>query len=104
VLDEKLKAIAEPRRRQILKLALDREWAAGEIAAQFNVTRPAISQHLAVLVAADLLQVRRHGTRRFYRSNPQGLEELKAFLSDFWDANLLSLAREAEAEERRSRS
>lgn len=104
MLDEKLKAIAEPRRREILRLAMDREWAAGEIAAQFNVTRPAISQHLAVLVAADLLQVRRHGTRRLYRSNPQGLEDLKAYLSDFWDAGLQALACEAEAEERRAMS
>ena len=65
-----LKAIAEPRRRQILTLVRDEELSAGEIAAQFDVSRPAVSQHLAVLKEAGLVDERRNGTRRMYRARP----------------------------------
>ncbi|MBI4504818.1 MAG: helix-turn-helix transcriptional regulator [Chloroflexi bacterium] len=102
-MDTALRAIAEPRRRDILRLILSRELAAGEIAAHFDVTRPAISQHLAVLKAAGLVVERRQGTRRFYRGRPEGLAELRAFLEEFWDEHLWLLKRAAEAEERRLR-
>ena len=95
-----LKAIAEPRRRQILELVRDGELAAGEIAAHFDVTRPAVSQHLNVLKEAGLVTERRNGTRRLYRARPEGLAELKAFLEGFWDDRLDALKREAEKEER----
>jgi DNA-binding transcriptional ArsR family regulator len=98
-----LRAIAEPRRRQILELVRGRELSAGEIAAQFEVSRPAISQHLGVLKEAGLVDERRNGTRRLYRARPQGLVELKAFLDGFWDARLEALQREAELEEERKR-
>ncbi|MDQ2983992.1 MAG: metalloregulator ArsR/SmtB family transcription factor [Actinomycetota bacterium] len=96
-----LKAIAGPRRRQILTLVRDRELAAGEIASHFDITRPAVSQHLNVLKEARLVTERRNGTRRLYRARPEGLAELKAFLEDFWDKRLETLKREAEREERR---
>jgi DNA-binding transcriptional ArsR family regulator len=96
-----LRAIAEPRRRQILELVRDDELSAGEIASHFEVTRPAISQHLGVLKEAGLVDERRNGTRRLYRARPQGLAELKAFLDAFWDARLEALQREAEREEER---
>ena len=95
-----LKAIAEPRRRQILALVRDEELPAGEIAAHFDVSRPAVSQHLNVLKEAGLVSERRNGTRRLYRARPQGLVELKAFLEEFWDERLEALKREAEQEER----
>src|SRR6516165_304458 len=95
-----LKAIAEPRRRQILSLVREGELSAGEIAAHFDVTRPAISQHLGVLKEAGLVSERRNGTRRLYRVRPEGLVELKAFLEEFWDERLEALKREAEREER----
>jgi DNA-binding transcriptional ArsR family regulator len=95
--------IAEPRRRQILELVREHELSAGEIASQFDVTRPAISQHLGVLKEAGLVDERRNGTRRLYRARPQGLAELKAFLDGFWDARLEALQREAEREEERKR-
>jgi len=63
---------------------LDRELSAGEIAARFDVTRPAISQHISVLRSAGLIEERREGARRFYRARPQGVEDLREFLSDFW--------------------
>jgi DNA-binding transcriptional ArsR family regulator len=94
-------AIAAPRRRQILRLVRDGELSAGEIAAHFDVTRPAISQHLRVLKDADLLTERRDGPRRLYRARPEGLSELYAFVEEFWDGGLGRLKQAAEAEERR---
>ena len=96
-----LRAIAAPHRRQILVLVRDEELAAGEIAAHFDVTRPAVSQHLNVLKEAGLVSERRNGTRRLYRARPEGLAELKAFLEGFWDDRLGALKREAEKEERK---
>jgi DNA-binding transcriptional ArsR family regulator len=98
-----LKAIAEPRRRRILALVRDGELSAGEIAAHFEVTRPAISQHLTVLKEAGLVTERRNGTRRLYQARPEGLAELKAFLDGFWDDRLDALRREAERKERSKR-
>jgi DNA-binding transcriptional ArsR family regulator len=96
-----LKAIAGPRRRQILTLVRDGELSAGEIAAHFDVTRPAVSQHLSVLKEAGLVSERRNGTRRLYRARPEGLAELKEFLEEFWDERLSALKREAEREEKK---
>src|SRR5256714_14717440 len=91
-----LRAIAAPRRRQILSLVRDGELSAGEIAGHFDVTRPAVSQHLNVLKEAGLVTERRNGTRRLYRARPEGLAQLKAFLEEFWDERLDALKREAE--------
>jgi DNA-binding transcriptional ArsR family regulator len=96
-----LNAIAGPRRRQILSLVRDEELSAGEIASHFDVTRPAVSQHLTILKEARLVDERRNGTRRLYRARPEGLAELKAFLDAFWDERLARLKREAEREERK---
>ena len=98
-----LKAIAEARRRTILSLVRDDELSAGEIAAHFDVTRPAISQHLTVLKEAGLVTERRNGTRRLYHARPEGLAELKSFLDGFWDDRLDALKREAERKERSRR-
>jgi DNA-binding transcriptional ArsR family regulator len=96
-----LRAIAAPRRRQILTLVREDELSAGEIASHFDITRPAISQHLNVLKEAGLVSERRNGTRRLYRARPDGLAELKEFLEEFWDVRLQALKREAEKEERK---
>lgn len=98
-----LKAIAEPRRRQILRLVRDGEMSAGEIASHFDVTRPAISQHLTVLKDAGLVAERRDGTRRIYRLRPEGVQELRAFIDEMWADRLATLKDEAEHEERRRR-
>jgi DNA-binding transcriptional ArsR family regulator len=98
-----IQALAEPRRREILELIRDQELSAGDIASGFDVTRPAISQHLGVLKEAGLVSERREGTRRFYRARPEGLKELKEFLEGFWTFGLSQLKREAEAEERKKR-
>ena len=98
-----LKAIAAPHRRQILTLVRDGELSAGEIAAHFDVSRPAVSKHLNVLKEAGLVNERRNGTRRLYRARPEGLVPIKSFLEGFWDDRLEGLKREAEREERKKR-
>lgn len=100
-MQDALRALAEPRRQDILRLISGRELAAGEIAAHFQITRPAISQHLQVLKGAGLVSERRAGTRHLYQARPEGLEELRAFLDQFWEVALQRLADVAEAEERR---
>lgn len=74
-----------------------------EIAAQFDVTRPAISQHLRVLREADLVSVRSEGTRRYYRARPEALDELRGWLEEFWLGGLERLKREVEQEQWRMR-
>jgi DNA-binding transcriptional ArsR family regulator len=96
--DEALKAIAEPRRRAILRLVADDELPAGEIAAAFDVSRTAISQHLTVLKNAGLLTERRDGTRRLYQARAEGLDSLRQFLNDMWAASLDTARRLVEAE------
>jgi len=94
--DEALRAIAEPRRRKILQLVAHDELSAGEIAAAFDITRTAISQHLTVLKNAGLLSERRDGTRRLYRARAQGLAGLREFLDDMWSGALDTARRIAE--------
>ncbi len=96
MLDLALRAIAEPTRREILRLVQDTELPAGRIASSFDVTRPAISQHLRVLTDAGLVTVRRDGTRLLYRARPEGLRELRQYLETFWDEGLMRLKRAAE--------
>jgi DNA-binding transcriptional ArsR family regulator len=84
-------AIADPIRRRVLELARDREVAAGELAAAFDVSRPAVSRHLRVLHDADLVVVRREGKQRLYRANPAGLAELREWLEGYWAGRLGAL-------------
>jgi DNA-binding transcriptional ArsR family regulator len=93
-----LRAIAEPRRRAILRLVRDRELTAGEIASQFEVTRPAISQHLTILKDAGLVVERHLGTRRLYRARPEGMAELRSYLDEFWADQLEQLKDAVERE------
>lgn len=99
-----IRALAEPHRRRILELVRDGELTAGEIASAFDVTRPAVSQHLTVLRNAGLLQERRQGTKRLYRARPEGLEGVREFIDTFWDGRLERLRLAAELEEGRRRS
>jgi DNA-binding transcriptional ArsR family regulator len=96
-MDALLGAIAEPKRRTILQLVATQEMAAGDIAAHFSVTRPAISQHLAVLREVGLLAERREGTRRLYRLRPEGLTDLRAFVTELWPDALQRFKLAAEA-------
>jgi DNA-binding transcriptional ArsR family regulator len=95
-----LKAIAEPRRQQILRLVWAQERPAGEIAAQFDICRPAISKHLRVLREAGLVEERREGTQRLYRARPERLADARRVLESFWDDGLAAIKRSAEQEAR----
>jgi DNA-binding transcriptional ArsR family regulator len=94
-----LAAIAEPNRREILRLVWTRERAAGDIAARLPVTFGAVSQHLRVLREAGLVVVRRDGKQRFYRAKVEALGPLAAALEAMWAEALGSLKRLAEDEE-----
>ena len=93
-----LKAMSDPTRREILRLVQNEELPAGEIASNFPVSRPAISQHLTVLKAAGLIDERRTGVKRLYRTRVEGMAELKAFLEMFGDVRLDRLKAAVEAE------
>ena len=93
-----LKAMSDPTRREILRLVQNEELPAGEIASNFPVSRPAISQHLTVLKAAGLIDERRAGVKRLYRTRVEGMAELKAFLEMFWDVRLKRLKAAIEAD------
>jgi DNA-binding transcriptional ArsR family regulator len=87
-----LQVIAEPRRRQILALVWDQELAASAIAARFDVTFGAVSQHLSVLRNAGMVKVRQDGNHRYYRANVDRLEPYRAILETMWRQTLGDLA------------
>jgi DNA-binding transcriptional ArsR family regulator len=95
-----LQVISEPRRREILRLVWDRELTSGEIAAGFDVTFGAVSQHLGVLREAGFVRVRAAGNRRFYRADRERLGPLAAALEAMWADTLDRLAEAVESEER----
>jgi DNA-binding transcriptional ArsR family regulator len=94
-------AIAQPTRREILRLLARGELSAGAVASRFDVTQPAISQHLKVLREAGLVNERRDGTRRLYRVRAEGLTDLHGFLAELLPAGLERLKQAAEEDERR---
>lgn len=98
-----LKALADPRRQQILRLVWSTERSAGEVAAQFDISRPAVSKHLRVLREAGLVHERRIGTQRLYRTRQDGLADVRRFLESFWDDGLAAVKRSAEADARARR-
>ena len=93
-------AIAQPTRRQILRLLAGGELSAGSVASRFALTQPAISQHLKVLREAGLVHERRDGARRLYSVREEGLADVQDFLATFFDERLERLKAFAEAEER----
>jgi DNA-binding transcriptional ArsR family regulator len=90
-------ALADPTRRQIVEMLAGGERTAGDIAGQFDVSGPAISQHLKVLRQARLVRVRPEAQRRIYTLDAAGIGEIDAWLSDirrFWSGRLDALERE----------
>ena len=98
-MDAVARAVAEPTRREILSLVRDQERTVTDIAEHFDITRPAISQHLRVLAEAELVDVRNEGTRRYYSARPEGLGELRDWMAGFWTNALQTLAIEVERDE-----
>lgn len=95
-IDQVAHALAEPSRREILRLVRSEELSVGDIAVHFDVTRPAISQHLRVLADAELVTVRSTGRHRFYRARPEGLSELRGWVESYWRSSLTTLKVEVE--------
>lgn len=104
LIDDSLRAVADPTRRAILRLVRDREVPAGEIATHFpSMSRPAVSQHLRVLADAGLVAVRPDGNRRLYRWRREGLRDAASFVEEMWTDRLTRLKQAAEREESRDR-
>lgn len=76
-------ALGDPTRQRIVEMLAARELSSGEIARRFDMTAPAVSQHLKLLRDAGLVQVRHDAQRRIYALNPAGLAELDAWLARF---------------------
>ena len=93
---EAFAALADPTRRRIIELLAEREYPAGELARRFDMTQPAVSQHLQALHRAGLVRVRREAQRRIYTLDPRGLAEIDGWLAHyrhFWTAHLDALER-----------
>jgi DNA-binding transcriptional ArsR family regulator len=100
LIDDSLRAVADPTRRAILRLVRDDELPAGEIARHFpTMSRPAVSQHLRVLSDAGLVEVRPDGNRRLYRWRREGLRDAAEFVQEMWSDRLARLKVAAEREE-----
>jgi DNA-binding transcriptional ArsR family regulator len=103
---QSLAAIADPTRRRIVELLAQRERTAGELVDQFEMSAPAISQHLKVLREAGLVTVRVEGQSRVQQLNPHGFDELGDWLEKMrrvWSRHLDALERELRAEDEASK-
>lgn len=103
---DSLTALGDPTRRQIVELLGRGERASGDIAAQFDISAPAVSQHLKVLKEARLVQVRVEGQRRVYSLDPEGLQMIDAWLAEvrrFWAGRLDALEQALRAPQRKTR-
>lgn len=101
-----LAALADPTRRRIVEMLAVRDRTAGEIVEKFDMTAPAISQHLKVLREASLVRVRADGQRRIHSLDVRGLGEIEAWIAKtkrFWEDRLDALERELHAEDARQR-
>lgn len=92
-----LEALADPTRRAILELLREGPHTVNELAAEMPVSRPAVSQHLAVLRTANLVDMDRQGTSRVYYAQPEGLDELRKYIERFWGDVLLRFQASARA-------
>jgi DNA-binding transcriptional ArsR family regulator len=92
-----LGALGDPTRRIIFERLAKRPRAVGELARGLPISRPAVSQHLAVLKAAGLVTDRADGARRLYRVDPAGVDAIRTWLDQFWDRTLEAFKAEAES-------
>jgi DNA-binding transcriptional ArsR family regulator len=100
----KFQALSNETRFKIVELVREREMAAGTIARRFNLTRPAVSQHITILREAGLLDERRVGAQRLYVVRSEGFNELVKYVEGFWQPRLRRLKQAAEALERKKRT
>ncbi|MFQ1699065.1 ArsR/SmtB family transcription factor [Loktanella agnita] len=93
------RALADPTRRNILRLLADADMTIGEVAENFDMTRAAVKKHLSILSAGDLITVQTHGRSRVNALNPDGLRQLFdwfSYFDAFWDVRLTKLKSEIE--------
>ena len=88
--DNQLDAIGDKTRRAILARLRKGPLPVVEIARGFSMSRPAISQHLAVLKKAKLVTDTPDGNRRLYQLNPEGFDSLRAFFDEYWGTALIA--------------
>ena len=89
-----LKALSEPRRRQLLELLRDEgAQAVGVLARRVDITQQAVSLHLKVLEEAGLVEARREGTKHIYAVKPEGFRPIEEFVAGFWTERLGALKR-----------
>jgi DNA-binding transcriptional ArsR family regulator len=103
---QSLSALADPTRRRIVELLAQRDRTAGELVDEFDLSAPAISQHLNVLRDAGLVVTRAEGQSRIQALNPAGLDEVGAWLErtrHFWSQRLDALERELKADDERNK-
>lgn len=94
--DAALRALAEPRRLEMVRLIRDEPRSVGEIGRHFDISQQAVSQHLQILAGAGLVRVRQEGTRRMYVVDPEGLETLEMFLAELFPSGLRRLKKTVE--------
>ena len=102
---QSLLAIADPTRRRIVELLAERDRTSGELVDEFDLSAPAISQHLNVLREAGLVSTRAEGQSRIQTLNPAGLDDIGAWLErtrNFWSQRLDALERELKADDERN--
>src|SRR4030081_808247 len=99
-MQDALTALSSPRRREIVRLVWNRERSAGQIAAAFDVSWPAISQNLRILRESGLISERRVGTSRLYKADRDALRPLEQYLRTMWMRKIDRLRLVAEVEER----
>ena len=97
-------ALSDPTRRAIVETLRAAPSPVGQLARQFPVSRPAISQHLKVLAEAGLVTADRHGTARVYRLAPEGWSDLRGYLDRLWNDALAAYAREAHRKAKEQRT
>lgn len=101
--DRQLDALGDPTRRAILKLLRGGAMPVGAIADRFDVSRPAISQHLRVLKDAGLVTDTPVATRRLYQVNPEAFRSLRDWLDEFWDVGLREFKKRVESRRAKQR-
>lgn len=101
--DDRLGAIANATRRRILRLTWDVERSPSELADAVGLSRPATSQHLRVLLEAELVRVREEGRHRWYSTREDTIADLRRFLDEFWGDRLARLKTAAEQRARQVR-
>jgi DNA-binding transcriptional ArsR family regulator len=96
--EQQLDALGDPTRRAILARLMEGAMPVGELARDFPVSRPAISQHLRILKQANLVTDRAAGNRRLYQLNPEGFDSLRDYFEQFWGEALQAFRRKVETQ------